>query len=144
MACKAAQKSQAAQKSPSNISLCSLTCSDGFACDAQMCNVPRCSHLWPDSSQDRSDDTIYLCCRGKNSKTSDMGMYGTSKLYLLMFTPGLQQRLRVSHLGPPQPQVMMQPLIFSVDATLNIQPRCQLYLSVCLDSEHGRKVHANP
>lgn len=28
-----------------------------------------------------------------------MGMYGTSKLYLLMFIPGLQQRLRVSHVA---------------------------------------------
>ncbi|KAL3162244.1 hypothetical protein ABBQ32_009943 [Trebouxia sp. C0010 RCD-2024] len=33
---------------------------------------------------------------GRNAKTSDMGMYGTSKLYLLMFTPGLQQHLRDS------------------------------------------------
>ncbi|KAL0047126.1 hypothetical protein WJX82_007247 [Trebouxia sp. C0006] len=33
---------------------------------------------------------------GKFSKTSDMGMYGTSKLYLLMMSQALQQRLQGS------------------------------------------------
>ncbi len=41
----------------------------------------------------------FICCSGKFSKTSDMGMYGTSKLYLLMMSQALQQRLQVSHDG---------------------------------------------
>lgn len=44
-----------------------------------------------------ADVVSYAGRRGKESKTSDMGMYGTSKLYLLMMSSGLQQRLRVSH-----------------------------------------------
>ena len=38
----------------------------------------------------------FICCSGKFSKTSDIGMYGTSKLYLVMMTQALQQRLQVS------------------------------------------------
>ena len=44
-------------------------------------------------------------CRGKRSKTSDMGMYGTSKLYLLMATKALQQRLQVQCVHSPNPIV---------------------------------------
>ena len=48
---------------------------------------------------------VHISCRGKHSETSDMGMYGTSKLNLLMFIPGLQQRLRV------RPAVAAQPIV---------------------------------
>ncbi len=44
--------------------------------------------------------SYFMCCSGKFSKTSDMGMYGTSKLYLLMMSQALQQRLQVSHNFP--------------------------------------------
>ena len=43
--------------------------------------------------------SYFMCCSGKFSKTSDMGMYGTSKLYLLMMSQALQQCLQVSHNG---------------------------------------------
>ena len=41
----------------------------------------------------------FIYCSGKFSQTSDMGMYGTSKLYTLMMRQALQQRLQVSHNG---------------------------------------------
>ena len=60
-----------------------------------------CQRVWQTSCDDKLQLDVLMTSmcvsgRGKNSKTSDMGMYGTSKLYLLMFVPGLQQRLRVS------------------------------------------------